>query len=425
MLEQAELRAAARRILTSNDRGGYTVPTHGLYPYQWNWDSAFVALGFSTFDVGRAVTELESLFEGQWINGMVPHIIFRADERSYFPGPSVWRANHSPPTSGITQPSVAASVAWQLWQKADDESDQRRLRALFPKLMASHRWFHQFRDPDHLGIVVMTHPWESGRDNSPEWDEPMANVDTSRVEPYQRRDLDHADASMRPTQAQYDCFVALLQFGRECGWDAAAIGRTSPLRVADVGMSMIHLRANRDLQAMASALGEDEASREIALWIARGEQGAQLLWDPARAAFCSRDLITGKPSGYVTSASFLAHYAGVGSSDQRAALREHWSRISARCSFMCPSFDPEETKFDSYRYWRGPIWAVVNFLIAKGMAEAGETQAAHRLGDDMRALIAAGGFREAFDPITGAGTGGDLFSWTAAMYLAWLDSAND
>ena len=30
-----------------NDRGGYTVPTEGLYPYQWNWDSAFVALGFA------------------------------------------------------------------------------------------------------------------------------------------------------------------------------------------------------------------------------------------------------------------------------------------------------------------------------------------------------------------------------------------
>ena len=33
-----------------NDRGGYTVPTAGLYPYQWNWDSAFVALGFNQFD---------------------------------------------------------------------------------------------------------------------------------------------------------------------------------------------------------------------------------------------------------------------------------------------------------------------------------------------------------------------------------------
>jgi len=43
------LDAQAKSILLTNDRGGYTVPTARLYPYQWNWDSAFVALGFATF----------------------------------------------------------------------------------------------------------------------------------------------------------------------------------------------------------------------------------------------------------------------------------------------------------------------------------------------------------------------------------------
>ena len=48
----------ARAILRGNDRGGYTVPTAGLYPYQWNWDSAFAGWGFSTFDVNRAWEEI-------------------------------------------------------------------------------------------------------------------------------------------------------------------------------------------------------------------------------------------------------------------------------------------------------------------------------------------------------------------------------
>ncbi|MEL6426746.1 MAG: hypothetical protein AAFQ33_14965, partial [Pseudomonadota bacterium] len=66
----------ARQILRENDRGGYTVPTAGLYPYQWNWDSVFVALGFATFDRERAWREIETLFEAQWLDGMVPHIVF-------------------------------------------------------------------------------------------------------------------------------------------------------------------------------------------------------------------------------------------------------------------------------------------------------------------------------------------------------------
>ncbi|WP_316860456.1 hypothetical protein [uncultured Cohaesibacter sp.] len=56
----------AEAILRQNDRGGYTVPTEGLYPYQWNWDSAFSAFGFSEFDLERAWQELGTLFSGQW-----------------------------------------------------------------------------------------------------------------------------------------------------------------------------------------------------------------------------------------------------------------------------------------------------------------------------------------------------------------------
>lgn len=43
-----------KSILLNNDRGGYTVLSEGLYPFQWNWDFAFVALGFAQYDRPRA-----------------------------------------------------------------------------------------------------------------------------------------------------------------------------------------------------------------------------------------------------------------------------------------------------------------------------------------------------------------------------------
>ena len=92
----------ARAILRGNDRGGYTVPTAGLYPYQWNWDSAFAAWGFAQFDIDRAWLEMETLFSGQWPSGMVPHILFHRPDPGYFPGPDVWGADRGPiPSSGI------------------------------------------------------------------------------------------------------------------------------------------------------------------------------------------------------------------------------------------------------------------------------------------------------------------------------------
>ena len=99
----------ARDVLRKNDKGGYTLPTHGLYPYQWNWDSAFAAWGFTTFDPDRGWTELETLMSGQWEDGMLPHILFHRVDPGYFPGPDVWQGRGPIPSSGISQPPVAAT----------------------------------------------------------------------------------------------------------------------------------------------------------------------------------------------------------------------------------------------------------------------------------------------------------------------------
>src|SRR3546814_8422825 len=86
----------ARSVLRGNDLGGFTVPTRGLYPFQWNWDSCLVALGWSTFDEPRAWTEIETLFSGQWPDGMVPHIVFHRPDPGYFPGPEAWGIDRNP-----------------------------------------------------------------------------------------------------------------------------------------------------------------------------------------------------------------------------------------------------------------------------------------------------------------------------------------
>lgn len=411
--------AEARDILVANDRGGYTVPNARVYPFQWNWDSAFVALGFATFDRDRAWREIETLFAGQWADGFLPHILFWQDDAGYFPGPDRWQAGGDPRTSGITQPPVAATVVRDLWEQQPDAAARRRLSALFPKLLAWHRWFWRHRDHEGLGVVVAMHPWETGRDNSPEWDAPGAAIDTGDVAPYVRRDTSHLDAAMRPTAAEYDRYVALVDFGRGTGWDHARIAAENPFRVADVGMSMILLRADRDLLALAEALGEAEAAAAISARIARAERGIGWLWNDAVGAWCSRDTITGRSSGFVTSASFLSCYAGLADPARDKVMLAHIARIGSRVRYLVPSLDPDDPGFQMLRYWRGPVWAVVNYMIGRGLSEQGHHEAANRLRQDTRALIQQAGFYEAFNPTTGEPTGGDSFSWTAAIWLHW------
>lgn len=418
-----DLNASARAILTGNDRGGYTVPNGRVYPFQWNWDSAFVALGFDAFDPDRAWTEIETLFRAQWADGFLPHIVFWKDDEGYFPGPSVWSTGRDPMTSGITQPPVAATTVRRLWDAAvargDADRFRPRLEALFPKLVAWHRWFRDVRDPDGHGVVIATHPWETGRDNSPEWDAPGEPIDVSQVGDYVRRDTSHLDAKMRPTKLEYDRYLALVQFGRSKGWDQAEIARTNPFQVADVGMSMILLRAHRDLLALAEMLGRAAEADELRAMIARAEAGIDWLWDEQKHCWSSRDRLTGRFSGFVTSASFLSFYAGLADPAKDAAMLTHFERIGAKVRYLMPSLDPDDPGFQMIRYWRGPVWAVVNFMIGLGLAECGYDAQADRMRRDTAELMRRTGLYEAYSPIDGSGSGGDDFSWTAAIWLAW------
>ena len=412
-----ELDAEARRILRLNDRGGYTVPTAGLYPYQWNWDSAFAAYGFAAFDIDRAWTELETLMAGQWENGMVPHIQFHVADPGYFPGADVWGTEDAPgkgagrvASSGISQPAVAASFAWRIYRK-DPGAGAARVRALFPRLLAFHRWFMAARAES--GAVAISHPWEAGRDNAPDWDEAMAGVVPEGVAPYTRRDTGHVDPKMRPTKEDYDRYIWLVQFGRERGWDDAAIAAESPFRVADPTLTFTLMRACRDLGLLAEALGEDRG--EIDGWIARLEAGAETLWNPEIACYDARNLRTGQLSGCVSNASFLGWWGGLRDGQPVDTLH----RIFDAAPYSVPSHDPASPKFEGLRYWRGPVWGIMNMMVGVGLAEAGLIEEAARVRADTARLISERGFAEYFDPHDGTPAGGGTFTWTAAIWLGW------
>jgi mannosylglycerate hydrolase len=420
-----KLDTRAREILVENDRGGYTVPTAGLYPYQWNWDSAFVALGLQTFDEDRAWQEIETLLAAQWPDGMVPHIVFHKVDQSYFPGPEIYGTKFSPPSSGYTQPPVAATIVRRMLDRSETADGEKRARSLFPRLLAWHRWFHSERDPDGLGIIAITHPWESGRDNLPDWDAPLATIDTSDVGTFQRRDTQHVAAEMRPTQTEYDKYIALVRFGRSVEWDSGRMAADSPFWVADVAMTMILHRADRDLLGMAERFGDSEAAKEISSWIDRTEAGIDRFWNADQQAYCTLDLRSDRLAQTITAGSLLALYAGTSSSDRASNLIRHLEKWLAKVEYAVPSFDPDHPQFDSIRYWRGPVWLIMNWMISNGLVQSGRADLAERIRDDSRRLVEGAGFNEYYCPVTGRGCGGSDFSWTAAMWLAWASPSAD
>ncbi|AXK37483.1 hypothetical protein DVA86_19760 [Streptomyces armeniacus] len=432
MPDPAALRRAARRVLLRNWTGASTVPSHGLYPHQWSWDSAFIAIGLRHLSVVRAQRELETLLAAQWGDGRVPHIVFNRTVPlgAYFPSPDFWRSSTAGAaagapadveTSGIVQPPVHALAAW-LVHEADPAESARRgfLTRLYPRLAAWHGYLAGHRDLGGHGLVSMVHPWEPGMDNSPCWDGPLSRVEPAEPGSFRRADLDHGAAADRPTDLDYGRYVRLAADYRDHGYRDADTPHA--FAVEDPSVNALLIASEHALAAIAGALGADPSPH-----LARAERltGALVsrLWDADAGLFLCRDVRAGAPVRERSVAGLIPLIvpglpADVADALLRTAAGEHFGLGGA--VRLVPSYDLRGAAFDPSRYWRGPAWFNVNWLLERGLRQHGAPERADALRAAGLATAYASGFSEYVDPYTGQARGTRDFSWTAALALDLL-----
>src|SRR5918992_1439156 len=369
----AEVNPLAAGVLRRNSLESWTRPAPSLYPHQWSWDSAFIALGLAHLDNRRAAQELETLFASQWATGKLPHVVFNpeAPPRSYFPDAERWGsaalssdAPSSPHTSGLCQPPVHAIAVLRIWESAQVKNKERIelarefLRDSYPRLLAWHLYLTTARDPEGSGLVT--------------------------------------------------------------------IYQSHPFLVKDVLFSAILIAANEALLEIADAVeAPDEERALVEGWIERGRESLDEHWDEDLKLCLDYDLRAGKPARVRTVAGFAPLIAG-GLSAKRLEdlLQTLYSPAFAgnpRLAFpLPPSTSPEEAGFHPRSYWRGPVWPVTNWLLWWSLLRAGEQERAGKMRRDALAQVAEGGFAEYFEPFTGEPLGSPDQSWTAAVSLDFL-----
>jgi mannosylglycerate hydrolase len=395
------LRDRAVGLLRANDRGRYTVPSAGLYPHQWAWDSAFAAIGWAAIDTDRALTELETLLDGAWADGRIPHIRFHDLSGEYFPGPSFWGTTDR---SSISQPPVWAAAAARVLERG---GDPERVRALLEPIERSHRWFLAERDPLGWGMVAVAHPWESGMDNSPAWDGPLRAVDPAAAPPFQRVDRQHVDdPAQRPTDDAYARYAALV-----AEIAARDFGMPATFAVYDPGMSAMLAWGDRELAAVATALGEDAVAVHASERCARVTRAlVEQSWDADLARFTFFDAVGGAAITTDVLSAYLPLLLDLPVPVAAAAEGALLERFDT--PYPLPTTAPGDPNFDPIAYWRGPMWVNLNWLFDLALGGT--------LRERTLALIDEVGFREYFDPLSGAGLGAREFTWTAALTLDWL-----
>lgn len=417
----------AARVLDANWTGASTVPSRSLYPHQWSWDSAFIAIGLRHLSPLRAQTELESLLAAQWTDGRVPHIVFNPSVPldAYFPGPDFWRsttagraagAPRTVQTSGIVQPPVHALAAW-LVHRADPGLSHARgfLARVYPRLAAWHRYLLRRRDLGGGGLVSVIHPWEQGMDNSPCWDAPLARIDPAPARSFRRADLDHGAPEDRPTDLDYGRYVRLAVEYR----DARYADGHGEFAVEDPSFNALLIASEHALAHIAAELGAGSAARH-----ARAERLTaalvERLWSAESGMFLCRDVSGGEliPERGVSGLIPLLLPTLPGelvTALVRTLTGPHFGLGGA--TRLVPSYDLLGEAFDPHRYWRGPAWFNTSWLVERGLRLHGERAPADALGAALLELAEASGFAEYVDPFTGEACGATGFGWTAALAL--------
>ena len=424
-------------VLHKNDQGNHTKPASGLYPHQWLWDSCFIAVGLRHVDIQRAKTEIESILDAQWANGMVPHLVFQPGSR-YKAERNIWKSWASPfspdnhATSGITQPPMLAEAIWLVGEKLSKSQRNIWFKKLLPSLIRHHEWLYNERDPHNEGLALQIHPYETGLDSTPAWQIQLHEhskpwwinviewMRLDKIVNLVRRDTRFVPPGQRMTNIDALLYWNVIRRFRRKAWDISKILHRTEFCIEDVSFNSILVRANQRLNQISKVcrIKVPEHLRES---MRKTEKALNDLWDEQTGQFYSRDFITHRLINEPTIGGLLPLYAGSISKQHSSRLhdllrdhREYWTNHPA------PSVPLTSSYFDDERYWQGPTWINTNWLLVDGLKRAGFTEKAEELRQKTIETVNKSGIYEYFSPIDGRGLGAPDFSWTAALIIDLL-----
>jgi hypothetical protein len=383
--DPATMRAAAREVLESHWREpGFTCPNAATYPWLWLWDSCFHAIVWAELgEADRALSELRTALVPAAPDGFVPHLRY-LDGSSAHEG--FWgRAA----TSSITQPPVYGLAIAELQRRGTEVPGE-----LVQAAVDGVRFLVERRRRSPGGLVEIVHPWESGCDHSPRWDDLMAPL------------------ASRPAGTELDPYDAQRWFDRK-GELLAGVHRSadgSPLWNDEFAVGSVAFTAL--VAHNAACLGELAGDRVLAEQAVELAEALAERWEPERRTWVD-DGPTAHGSGRVRTAEALL---GLLVDRRSAALDSVVAELEDDEAFGGP-FGPAqvhrgEPTHRRHSYWRGPSWPQLDHLLWMALREAGAAGPAARLAGSTRRGAWSSGWAEYWDPDDARAGGAAPQSWT-------------
>ncbi len=145
------------------------------------------------------------------------------------------------------------------------------------------------------------------------------------------------------------------------------------LELEDVGLTGLYIMDCDALIELAGILNETDCIAELQRRKAIAQQGLDGMWDEEYGFFCNRRTDTGEFSRRISPTNFYALYSDHLDCDRiRRMLDEHYyNEEEFYGEWMLPSTARSDPAFKDQEYWRGRVWAPLNFLTYLALRKQG------------------------------------------------------
>ncbi len=318
----------------------------------WQWDAYFHALAYRHVDKHLAHDQIRIVLDHQREDGMIPDAVH--DEGT------VTRLDY-PVDADVTKPPLLAWAAYKLYEI---DGDREFLDEIYEPIVRWNNWWFEQNDTDGNGLCEYQHPYSSGLDDSPLWDDGM---------PVEAPDL--------------NTYLYLQQ--EALAKIASAIGNKDDAQ-------MWRQRAESMTQRMIDSAWDAESGF---FWATRNKSRVNV-----RTPFNLFPLITGQMPSDISD-RLVAHLT-----DER----QFWSR------YPVPTVAMDDPKYNPYQMWRGPTWINVNYLLIEGLQRSGYPDLARELRQRTLDLICCrNDIYEYYHPMSGENppNAASMFGWSSAVFI--------
>jgi putative isomerase len=197
-------------------------------------------------------------------------------------------------------------------------------------------------------------------------------------------------------------------------------GARQTLMLQDVGLTSLYLADCQALIQLACVIHRTDLVEELRERIAVYSRGLAGLWCEELSMFANRRSDTMQWQHRVSPMHLLPLLTGVPTSEQTERLLKKLfdSPTKLGGEWMLPSICRDDPAYVDQHYWRGRIWAPLNYLAWTALRTAGQTSRANRLAQSSAALLlkewrSHRHVHENYHADTGDGCG---YRWSDAFY---------